>query len=125
MSTSFSCIEPAGRNRAGAPWTLAGTSPCPAGELAGRVLRWSNDLAGSRVTLGGGREGGGTVLQGHPCDHRPAQCGHHLACQGVSNYAPEYYVEKLPTSPWIYFQPFQRDYGLAAPGRGLAKKYLV
>ena len=42
--------------------------------------------------------------------------------KGVSTYTPDYYVESLPTSPWIH-QPFE-DYDALRP-EGLARKYVV
>ena len=42
--------------------------------------------------------------------------------KGVSTYTPEYYVEMLPSSPWIH-QPFE-DYDNLRP-EGLAKKFSV
>jgi hypothetical protein len=40
--------------------------------------------------------------------------------KGVSSYTPDYYVEMLPTSPWIH-QPFE-EYDNLRP-EGLAKKF--
>jgi len=40
----------------------------------------------------------------------------------VSTYRPDYYVETLPTSPWIH-QPFE-EYDALRP-EGLARKYVV
>ncbi len=42
--------------------------------------------------------------------------------KGVSTYVPEYYVEMLPSSPWIH-QPFE-EYDNLRPD-GLAKKFAV
>ena len=42
--------------------------------------------------------------------------------KGVSSYIPDYYVEMLPSSPWIH-QPFE-DYDNLRP-EGLAKKFSV
>ena len=42
--------------------------------------------------------------------------------KGVSSYTPDYYVELLPTSPWIH-QPFEEYDGLRP--QGLAKKYEI
>ena len=42
--------------------------------------------------------------------------------KGASSYSPEYFVEVLPTSPWIH-QPFE-DYDNLRP-EGLAKKFAV
>ena len=35
--------------------------------------------------------------------------------KGASSYTPDYYVERLPTSPWIH-QPFE-DYDNMGPDR--------
>jgi hypothetical protein len=42
--------------------------------------------------------------------------------KGVSSYTPDYYVEMLPTSPWIH-QPFE-EYDELRP-EGLAKKFVI
>ena len=42
--------------------------------------------------------------------------------KGVSSYTPDYYVELLPTSPWIH-QPFE-EYDDLRPD-GLAKKFVI
>jgi uncharacterized protein len=42
--------------------------------------------------------------------------------KGVSRYTPDYYVELLPTSPWIH-QPFE-EYDDLRP-EGLAKKFVI
>jgi uncharacterized protein len=42
--------------------------------------------------------------------------------KGVSTYTPDFYVEHLPTSPWIH-QPFE-EYDSLRPD-GLAKKFAV
>ena len=42
--------------------------------------------------------------------------------KAVSTYRPDYYVETLPTSPWIH-QPFE-EYDALRP-EGLARKYVV
>jgi hypoxanthine phosphoribosyltransferase len=42
--------------------------------------------------------------------------------KGVSSYTPDYYVEPLPTSPWIH-QPFE-EYDNLRPD-GLARKFAV
>ena len=84
----------------------------PKGELAGRVLL-VDDLADSGVTLKAVVD----RLRGIPAitDLRSAV----IWLKGVSNYAPEYYVEKLPTSPWIH-QPFE-GYDSLTPGKLLEK----
>ncbi|OYU42172.1 MAG: nicotinate phosphoribosyltransferase, partial [Burkholderiales bacterium PBB4] len=45
-----------------------------------------------------------------------------LWVKGVSTYTPEYYVEMLPSSPWIH-QPFEEYDNL--PPEALAKKFSV
>jgi hypothetical protein len=42
--------------------------------------------------------------------------------KGVSTYTPDYFVELLPTSPWIH-QPFEEYDDLRPPG--LAKKFAI
>jgi uncharacterized protein len=42
--------------------------------------------------------------------------------KALSSYEPDYFVETLPTSPWIH-QPFE-DYDTLRP-EGLAKKYEI
>ena len=87
----------------------------PKGELAGRVLL-VDDLADSGVTLQAVVE----RLRGMPAirELRAAV----LWVKGVSCYTPEYFVETLPTSPWIH-QPFE-EYDSLRP-EGLAKKFAV
>ena len=94
---------------------LAKHSPMPTGELAGRVLL-VDDLADSGITLRAVVD----RLRGVPAisELRTAV----LWVKGVSSYTPEYYVEKLPTSPWIH-QPFE-EYDNLRPD-GLAKKFAV
>lgn len=71
----------------------------PRGELAGRVLL-VDDLADSGVTLAAVAE----RLRGLPAisELRSAV----LWTKAVSTYTPDYFVEVLPTSPWIH-QPFE------------------
>lgn len=71
----------------------------PKGELAGRVLL-VDDLADSGVTLHAVVE----RLRATPAitELRSAV----IWVKGVSTYTPEYFVEKLETSPWIH-QPFE------------------
>lgn len=71
----------------------------PRGELAGRVLL-VDDLADSGTTLKAVVE----RLRGLPAitELRAAV----IWVKGVSVYTPDYYVEALPTSPWIH-QPFE------------------
>jgi hypoxanthine phosphoribosyltransferase len=71
----------------------------PKGELAGRVLL-VDDLADTGVTLRAVVD----RLRGMPAisELRAAV----IWVKGVSSYTPDYYVETLPTSPWIH-QPFE------------------
>ena len=87
----------------------------PKGEIAGRVLL-VDDLSDSGVTLQAVVE----RLRGVPSitDLRSAV----IWVKGVSSYTPDYFVESLPTSPWIH-QPFE-DYDNLRP-EGLAKKFSV
>ena len=87
----------------------------PKGELAGRVLL-VDDLSDSGVTLRAVVD----RLRGMPSisELRSAV----IWTKGVSSYTPDYYVEHLPTSPWIH-QPFE-DYDTLKP-EGLARKYEI
>ncbi|HMX10003.1 MAG TPA: phosphoribosyltransferase [Burkholderiaceae bacterium] len=87
----------------------------PKGELAGRVLL-VDDLADSGVTLKAVVQ----RLRSMPAidELRSAV----LWVKGVSTYTPDYYVESLPTSPWIH-QPFE-EYDSLRPD-GLARKLAV
>ena len=87
----------------------------PKGELAGRVLL-VDDLADSGVTLRAVVD----RLRGMPSisELRSAV----IWTKGVSSYTPDYYVELLPTSPWIH-QPFE-EYDELRP-EGLAKKFVI
>ena len=87
----------------------------PRGDLAGRVLL-VDDLADSGVTLKAVVD----RLRGMPqiVELRSSV----IWVKGVSTYTPDYFVESLPTSPWIH-QPFE-DYDTLRP-EGLARKYLV
>jgi hypothetical protein len=87
----------------------------PKGELAGRVLL-VDDLADSGVTLRAVVE----RLRGTPAisELRSAV----IWMKGVSTYTPDYFVEMLPTSPWIH-QPFE-EYDALRP-EGLARKLSV
>lgn len=87
----------------------------PKGELAGRVLL-VDDLADTGVTLRAVVD----RLRGMPAisELRAAV----IWMKGVSTYEPDYFVEKLQTSPWIH-QPFE-DYDNLRPD-GLAKKFAV
>ena len=84
----------------------------PRGDLAGRVLL-VDDLSDSGVTLKAVVE----RLRAMPsiAELRSAV----LWVKGVSSYTPDYFVEMLPTSPWIH-QPFE-DYDSMRPA-ALAKK---
>ena len=77
----------------------------PKGELAGRVLL-VDDLADSGVTLAAVVE----RLRGIPAitELRSAV----LWTKAVSTYTPDYFVEVLPTSPWIH-QPFEEYDGIS------------
>ena len=87
----------------------------PKGELAGRVLL-VDDLADSGVTLRAVVE----RLRSMPAitELRSAV----IWTKGVSTYTPDYYVELLPTSPWIH-QPFE-EYDDLRPA-GLARKFQI
>lgn len=87
----------------------------PRGELAGRVLL-VDDLADTGVTLRAVVD----RLRGMPAitELRTAV----IWVKGVSTYVPEYFVETLPTSPWIH-QPFE-VYDTLRP-EGLARKFDV
>ena len=90
----------------------------PQGELAGRVLL-VDDLADSGVTLRAVVE----RLRGMPAitELRSAV----IWTKGVSSYMPDYYVELLPTSPWIH-QPFEEYDGLRPEGwRGSSRSEAV
>ena len=87
----------------------------PKGELAGRVLL-VDDLADSGVTLKAVVE----RLRGVPAITELKSAV--IWVKGVSCYTPDYYVELLPSSPWIH-QPFE-DYDNLRPD-GLAKKFSV
>ena len=87
----------------------------PKGELAGRVLL-VDDLADTGVTLRAVVD----RLRGMPAiaELRTAV----IWVKGVSSYVPEYFVETLPTSPWIH-QPFE-VYDTMRP-EGLARRFEV
>jgi hypoxanthine phosphoribosyltransferase len=87
----------------------------PKGEIAGRVLL-VDDLADSGVTLQAVVE----RLRGLPAiaELRSAV----IWLKGVSSYTPDYFVERLPTSPWIH-QPFE-EYDTLRP-EGLARKLAI
>ena len=87
----------------------------PKGELAGRVLL-VDDLADTGVTLRAVVD----RLRSMPAitELRTAV----IWVKGVSSYVPEYFVETLPTSPWIH-QPFE-VYDSLRP-EGLAQRFAV
>lgn len=87
----------------------------PKGELAGRVLL-VDDLADSGITLKAVVD----RLRSTPdiSELRSAV----IWVKGASNYTPDYYVESLPTSPWIH-QPFE-EYDVLRPDR-LARKFAI
>jgi uncharacterized protein len=85
------------------------------GDLAGRVLL-VDDLADSGLTLRAVAD----RLRGMPAitDLRSAV----IWTKGVSSYTPDYFVEMLPTSPWIH-QPFE-EYDNLRP-EALVKKFSI
>jgi hypoxanthine phosphoribosyltransferase len=87
----------------------------PKGELAGRILL-VDDLADSGVTLAAVVD----RLRGVPAitELRSAV----LWTKAVSTYTPDYFVEVLPTSPWIH-QPFEDYDGISM--ETLAKRNAV
>jgi len=85
----------------------------PKGELAGRVLL-VDDLADTGITLRAVVD----RLRGMPAISE-LRCAV-IWVKGVSTYRPDYFVELLPTSPWIH-QPFE-DYDTMRPEK-LAKKF--
>jgi hypoxanthine phosphoribosyltransferase len=87
----------------------------PQGQLAGRVLL-VDDLADSGVTLRAVVE----RLRGTPSitELRSAV----IWTKGSSTYVPDYYVELLPTSPWIH-QPFEEYDNMRPPQ--LARKFSI
>ena len=94
---------------------IAKTITMPKGELGGRVLL-VDDLADSGITLRAVVD----RLRGEPAiaELRSAV----IWVKDVSAYTPDYFVERLPTSPWIH-QPFEEYDGLRP--EGLAKKFVV
>jgi hypoxanthine phosphoribosyltransferase len=87
----------------------------PQGQLAGRVLL-VDDLADSGVTLRAVVE----RLRGTPAitELRSAV----IWTKGCSSYTPDYYVELLPSSPWIH-QPFEEYDNMRPPQ--LARKFSI
>lgn len=87
----------------------------PKGELAGRVLL-VDDLADSGITLK-------AVVDRLRCTPAIAELRSAVIwVKGASSYTPDYYVESLPTSPWIH-QPFE-EYDTLRPAR-LARKFAI
>ncbi|HEY2774617.1 MAG TPA: phosphoribosyltransferase [Candidatus Binatia bacterium] len=76
----------------------------PKGELGGRVLL-VDDLADSGVTLAAVMERLRTLAA--IAELRSAV----LWTKAASTYTPDFFVEKLPTSPWIH-QPFEEYDGM-------------
>ena len=77
----------------------------PSGALAGRVLLL-DDLVDSGVTL--------ARVQQHVREQCPAVTELRSAviwCKGVSSIRPDFYLEHLPTNPWIH-QPFENYDGI-------------
>jgi uncharacterized protein len=87
----------------------------PKGELAGRVLL-VDDLADSGVTLKAVVE----RLRSMPSIQELRSAV--IWVKGVSTYTPDYFVELLPTSPWIH-QPFE-EYDNLRPD-ALARKFKI
>lgn len=87
----------------------------PRGELEGRVLL-VDDLADSGVTL----EAVVNRLREQPAIQELKSAV--IWVKGVSKYTPDYFVERLETSPWIH-QPFE-EYDNLRPQQ-LAKKFAV
>lgn len=77
----------------------------PQGEIAGRVLL-VDDLADTGVTLDAVIR---LLRQKYPAitDLRTAV----IWTKGSSNFSPDYFVERLPTNPWIH-QPFENYDGM-------------
>jgi uncharacterized protein len=87
----------------------------PQGELAGRVLL-VDDLADSGVTLR-------TVVERlSALSAVTALRSAVIWLKGASSYTPDFYVELLPSSPWIH-QPFE-EYDTLKP-EALAKKFAI
>ncbi len=87
----------------------------PRGELVGRVLL-VDDLADTGVTLHAVVE----RLRSNP-SITELRCAV-IWTKGCSTYTPDYYMELLPTSPWIH-QPFE-EYDHMRPPQ-LAKKFSI
>jgi hypoxanthine phosphoribosyltransferase len=87
----------------------------PKGEIGGRVLL-VDDLSDSGITLRAVVE----RLRGMPSIRELRSAV--VWVKGVSNYTPDYFVEHLPTSPWIH-QPFE-EYDHLRPD-ALARKFSI
>jgi len=87
----------------------------PKGELAGRVLL-VDDLSDSGVTLRAVVD----RLRSMPAIQELRSAV--LWVKGVSTYVPDYFVEMLPTSPWIH-QPFEVYDGMMP--EGLARRLSI
>jgi uncharacterized protein len=87
----------------------------PKGEVAGRVLL-VDDLSDSGITL---RAVVDRLRENKAITELKSAV---IWTKGVSTYTPDYFVELLPTSPWIH-QPFE-EYDNLRPD-GLAKKFAV
>lgn len=85
------------------------------GDLGGRVLL-VDDLADSGTTLKAVVER--ISVMPSVTELRSAV----IWAKGASSYVPDYYVQHLPTSPWIH-QPFE-EYDSLRP-EGLAKKFAI
>ncbi len=88
----------------------------PRGELEGRVLL-VDDLADSGETL----KAVGDRLRASALDIREMRSAV-LWVKGISTVLPDYYVEMLPSSPWIH-QPFE-EYDSLRPAR-LAERWKI
>ncbi len=87
----------------------------PRGELGGRVLL-VDDLADSGITL---RAVVDRLREQRAIDELRSAV---IWVKAVSSYRPDYFVELLPTSPWIH-QPFEEYDGIRP--EGLARKFEV
>jgi uncharacterized protein len=87
----------------------------PKGEISGRVLL-VDDLADSGITL---KEVISRLNERHSITELRSAV---IWVKGVSVYTPDYYVDFLPTSPWIH-QPFE-NYDSTGPEE-LKKKWSV
>ena len=94
---------------------IAKTITMPKGELAGRVLL-VDDLADSGITLR-------AVVERLRSNEAISELRSAVVwVKQASTYTPDYFVEMLPTSPWIH-QPFEEYDGLRP--EGLARKFVV